>query len=73
VCVRLWSGGLVIRRSKVDTGRRFRSSPNRADHPLVSLGSGSKGTSGYFPEKLSDRGMVVTSHLHVMSSQVHPP
>jgi hypothetical protein len=48
--------------------RSFFPSPSRADHPLPRQGSGSKGTVGYFPEKLSDRGMILTSHLHVMSS-----
>jgi hypothetical protein len=59
---------LIVRGSNVGTRQSFRSSLNRADHPLVRPGSGSKGTVGSFPEKLSDRSMVLTSHLYVMSS-----
>jgi hypothetical protein len=54
VWIRLWSGGLIIRGSNVGTRQSFRSSPNHADYPLARPGSGSKGTVGYFPEKLSD-------------------
>jgi hypothetical protein len=46
-------------------------SSNCADHLLARPGSSSKSTVGYFPGKLSDRGVVMTSDLHVSSSHVY--